>query len=58
MLYEVITLIAFSNEHPGAAARLFKDFAKANDKFSIKGGRVIDPANSMDETLDILADIV
>ena len=27
------TLIAFSNEHPGAAARLFKDFAKANDKF-------------------------
>ena len=22
------TLIAFSNEHPGAAARLFKDFAK------------------------------
>ena len=31
------TLIAFSNEHPGAAARLFKDFAKANDKFEIKG---------------------
>ena len=30
------TLIAFSNEHPGAAARLFKDFAKANDKFEIK----------------------
>ena len=30
------TLIAFSNEHPGAA-RLFKDFAKANDKFEIKG---------------------
>ena len=32
------TLIAFSNEHPGAAARLFKEFAKGNDKFSIKGG--------------------
>jgi len=31
------TLIAFSHEHPGAAARLFKDFAKANDKFEIKG---------------------
>ena len=31
------TLIAFSNEHPGAAARLFKDFAKANDKFEVKG---------------------
>ncbi|KAB0546589.1 50S ribosomal protein L10 [Pseudomonas fulva] len=30
------TLIAFSNEHPGAAARLFKDFAKGQDKFEIK----------------------
>ena len=30
------SLIAFSNEHPGAAARLFKDFAKENDKFEIK----------------------
>ena len=27
------TLIAFSTEHPGAAARLFKEFAKTNDKF-------------------------
>lgn len=32
------TLIAFSNEHPGAAARLFKDFAKANKQFEIKAG--------------------
>ncbi|MDD0824335.1 50S ribosomal protein L10 [Mannheimia sp. AT1] len=31
------TLIAFSNEHPGAAARLFTDFAKANKEFEIKG---------------------
>ena len=30
------TLIAFSSEHPGAAARLFKDFAKANPAFEIK----------------------
>lgn len=30
------TLIAFSNEHPGAAARLFKDFAKENKEFEIK----------------------
>lgn len=30
------TLIAFSNEHPGAAARIFKAFAKENDKFEIK----------------------
>jgi|SRR5574344_227037 large subunit ribosomal protein L10 len=31
------TLIAFSMEHPGAAARLFKEFGKTNDKFNIKG---------------------
>lgn len=30
------TLIAFSSEHPGAAARLFKDFAKENKDFEIK----------------------
>lgn len=29
-------LIGFSNEHPGAAARLFKDFAKENKAFEIK----------------------
>ncbi|WP_108649131.1 50S ribosomal protein L10 [Dongshaea marina] len=31
------TLIAFSNEHPGAAARLFKDFAKNQEAFEVKG---------------------
>lgn len=30
------TLIAFSNTHPGAAARLFKNFATANPNFKIK----------------------
>ncbi|WP_087020284.1 50S ribosomal protein L10 [Thaumasiovibrio subtropicus] len=30
------TLLAFSNEHPGAAARLFKDFAKENANFEVK----------------------
>lgn len=30
------TLIAFSSEHPGAAARLFKAFAKENANFEIK----------------------
>ena len=30
------TLIAFSNEHPGAAARIFKEFAKGQGKFEIK----------------------
>lgn len=45
------TLIAFSMEHPGAAARLFKEFAKKNDKFVIKSasfeGKLI-PAESID----------
>jgi large subunit ribosomal protein L10 len=40
------SLIAFSSEHPGAAARLFKDFAKKNDKFEVKAaafeGNVVD----------------
>ncbi len=30
------TIMAFSMSDPGAAARLLKDFAKANDKFEIK----------------------
>ena len=40
------TLIAFSTEHPGAAARIFKEFAKTNDKFELKAavfeGEVVD----------------
>ncbi|MBD1391421.1 50S ribosomal protein L10 [Neiella sp. HB171785] len=40
------TLIAFSAEHPGAAARIFKDFAKKQDAFEIKAaafeGAVVD----------------
>lgn len=30
------TLIAFSMEHPGAAARLFKEFAKTDKNFEVK----------------------
>ena len=30
------SLIAFSNEHPGAAARLFTAFAKTNEAFELK----------------------
>lgn len=30
------SIIAFSNEHPGAGARILKDFAKRNDKFELK----------------------
>lgn len=30
------TLIAFSQEHPGAGARILKEFAKGNDKLELK----------------------
>lgn len=39
------TILAFSMEDPGAAARVLKDFAKTNDKFEIKalsiGGKLL-----------------
>ncbi|MBY5994251.1 50S ribosomal protein L10 [Ferrimonas balearica] len=45
------TLIAFSVEHPGAAARLFKDFAKEEEAFEVKAlayeGELI-PAEQID----------
>ncbi|WP_432696869.1 50S ribosomal protein L10 [Marinobacterium sp. YM272] len=40
------TIIAFSQEHPGAGARILKDFAKSNDKLELKAaafeGAVVD----------------
>lgn len=40
------TLIAFSTEHPGAGARIFKNFAKGNQNFEVKAaafeGEVVD----------------
>lgn len=48
------SLLAFSMEDPGAAARLFKDFAKANEAFEVKalavGGQLLGPSQ-----LDVLA---
>lgn len=45
------TLIAFSMDHPGAAARLFKEFGKTQKAFEVKamayGGEVI-PAKDLD----------
>ncbi|RVU29798.1 MULTISPECIES: 50S ribosomal protein L10 [Neptunomonas] len=42
------TIIAFSNEHPGAGARILRDFAKDNDKLELKSaafeGEVVDVA--------------
>ena len=48
------TLIAFSNEHPGAAARLFKEFAKGQDKFEIKAA-AFDGNFSAANQIDVLA---
>lgn len=31
------TMLGFSREEPGAVARLFRDFAKANPEFEVKG---------------------
>ena len=48
------SLFGFSMEDPGACARLFKDFAKENDKFEIKalavGGELLGA-----EKIDVLA---
>ncbi|SIS86006.1 50S ribosomal protein L10 [Neptunomonas antarctica] len=42
------SIIAFSNEHPGAGARILKEFAKKNDKLELKlaafEGAVVDVA--------------
>ncbi|HKI74855.1 MAG TPA: 50S ribosomal protein L10, partial [Pseudomonadales bacterium] len=47
-------VVAFSLEDPGAGARLFKDFAKANNRFEIRalsvGGRLLAA-----EQIDVLA---
>ncbi len=44
-------IVAFSLEDPGAGARVFKDFAKENDKFEVKalsvGGKLL-PAEQLD----------
>ena len=48
------TILAFSEEDPGAAARVLKDFAKGNDAFEIKalaiGGKLLDASQ-----IDVLA---
>ncbi len=41
-------VLAFSQEDPGAAARVIKDFAKGNDKLVVRlvsiGGKLLDPS--------------
>lgn len=48
------SLIAFSNKHPGAAARLLKEFANRNDKIEVKA--LAFEGNMMNaDQLDVLA---
>ena len=48
------SLFGFSMEDPGAAARLFKDFAKENDSFEVKALAVSGQILGADQ-LDVLA---
>ncbi len=48
------SLFGFSMEDPGAAARLFKDFAKENENFEVKGLAVSGQMLGQ-EQLDVLA---
>ncbi|AKH68587.1 LSU ribosomal protein L10P [Spongiibacter sp. IMCC21906] len=48
------SLLAFSMEDPGAAARIFKDFAKENDDFEVKALAVSGQLLGA-EQLDVLA---
>lgn len=48
------SLLAFSMEDPGAAARIFKDFAKSNAKFEVKALAVSGQLMGADQ-LDVLA---
>lgn len=64
------TLLAFSMEDPGAAARLFKEFAKTNDKFEVRalsvggellGAEQIDRLANLptrDQALGLLANVM
>lgn len=64
------SIFGFSMEDPGAAARLFKDFAKANENFEIKalsiGGKLLDAGQidalaklpTRDQALSMLANVM
>lgn len=50
------SLFAFSMEDPGAAARLFKDFAKGNNSFDVKALSVSGQLLGKDQ-IDVLANL-
>jgi len=64
------SIFGFSMEDPGAAARIFKDFAKANDAFEVKalsvGGKLLDAGQidalaklpTRDQALGMLASVM
>lgn len=64
------SIFGFSMEDPGAAARLFKEFAKGNDKFEIKAlsvsGQLLDKSQidvlaslpTRDQALSMLANVM
>jgi large subunit ribosomal protein L10 len=64
------SLLAFSMEDPGAAARIFKDFSKENEKFEVRalavggellGGEALDKLASLptrDQALAMLAGLL
>jgi large subunit ribosomal protein L10 len=50
------SIVAFSNDHPGVGARLFRDFAKDNDRFEVKA--LMFEGNLMDASqIDVLASL-
>lgn len=56
-LYDALvgpTLLAFSKENPGAAARIMKDFSKGNDRLQVKALAVNGQMLSADR-IDVLA---
>lgn len=64
------SIFGFSMEDPGAAARLFKDFSKENDKFDVKAlsvsGQMLDNTQidvlaslpTLDQALSMLANVM
>ncbi len=51
------TAMAWHNEEPAAAAKIFKDFVKKNEKMTVKGGYIDGESMEGESALDTLADM-
>jgi large subunit ribosomal protein L10 len=51
------TALAWHNEEPATAAKIFKDFVKNNEKMTVKGGFIDGEAMEGESALQTLADI-